>query len=64
MCVIHNRVKDNGVVYGGGSAEIACVLAVNKKTSNACWHYKVHVLVHPLQVPDQMRMSSPCAMYK
>ena len=33
MCVIHNLIKDSRVVYGGGSAEIACALAVNKKTT-------------------------------
>lgn len=30
MCVVRNLIKDNRVVYGGGSAEIACSLAVNK----------------------------------
>jgi len=28
MCVVRNLVKDNRVVYGGGSAEISCSLAV------------------------------------
>jgi len=28
MCVVRNLIKDNQVVYGGGSAEIACSLAV------------------------------------
>ena len=30
MCVVRNLVKDNRIVYGGGSAEISCSLAVNK----------------------------------
>ena len=30
MCVVRNLVKDNRVVYGGGSAEIACSLAISK----------------------------------
>lgn len=30
MCVVRNLIRDNRVVYGGGSAEIACALAVNK----------------------------------
>lgn len=30
MCVVRNLVKDNRVVFGGGSAEIACSLAVSK----------------------------------
>lgn len=29
MCVVRNLIKDNRVVYGGGSAEIACGLAVS-----------------------------------
>lgn len=29
MCVVRNLIKDNRVVYGGGSAEIACALAVS-----------------------------------
>jgi len=28
MCVVRNLIKDNRVVYGGGSAEIACSLAI------------------------------------
>ena len=28
MCVIRNLIRDNRIVYGGGSAEIACSLAV------------------------------------
>jgi T-complex protein 1 subunit epsilon len=30
MCVVRNLIKDNRVVYGGGSAEISCSLAVSK----------------------------------
>jgi len=30
MCVVRNLIKDNRVVYGGGSAEIACSLAVQE----------------------------------
>jgi len=28
MCVVRNLIRDNRVVYGGGSAEIACAIAV------------------------------------
>ena len=28
LCVARNLVRDNAIVYGGGSAEIACSLAV------------------------------------
>jgi len=30
MCVVRNLIKDNRVVYGGGSAEIACSIAVSE----------------------------------
>eukprot|EP00526_Cylindrotheca_closterium_P028827 CAMPEP_0113647922 /NCGR_PEP_ID=MMETSP0017_2-20120614/25394_1 /TAXON_ID=2856 /ORGANISM="Cylindrotheca closterium" /LENGTH=521 /DNA_ID=CAMNT_0000560061 /DNA_START=60 /DNA_END=1621 /DNA_ORIENTATION=+ /assembly_acc=CAM_ASM_000147 len=30
MCVVRNLVTDNRVVYGGGSAEVSCSLAVKK----------------------------------
>ena len=30
MCVVRNLIKDSRVVYGGGSAEIACSMAVSK----------------------------------
>mmetsp|Transcript_34313 Transcript_34313/g.80868 ORF Transcript_34313/g.80868 Transcript_34313/m.80868 type:complete len:554 (+) Transcript_34313:156-1817(+) len=30
MCVVRNLVKDNRVVYGGGSAEVSCSLAIKK----------------------------------
>ncbi|CAJ0572031.1 unnamed protein product, partial [Mesorhabditis spiculigera] len=31
MCVVRNLVKDDRIVYGGGSAETACALAVAKE---------------------------------
>lgn len=31
MCVIRNLVRDDKIVYGGGSAEIACSIAVAKE---------------------------------
>lgn len=31
MCVIRNLVRDDKIVYGGGSAEIACSVAVAKE---------------------------------
>lgn len=30
MCVVRNLIKDSRIVYGGGSAEISCSLAVSK----------------------------------
>jgi hypothetical protein len=29
MCVVRNLIRDNRVVYGGGSADIACSAAVS-----------------------------------
>jgi len=30
LCVVRNLIKTNRIIYGGGSAELACALAVNK----------------------------------
>merc|ERR1712100_379765 len=30
MCVVRNLIRDNRVVYGGGSAEVACSIAVSE----------------------------------
>jgi len=30
MCVVRNLIKDNRIVYGGGSCEISCSIAVSK----------------------------------
>merc|ERR1711934_411084 len=30
LCIVRNLVRDNRVVYGGGSAEVSCSLAVNE----------------------------------
>ena len=30
LCVTRNLIKDNRIVYGGGSAEISCSLKVNE----------------------------------
>jgi len=31
LCVVRNLIRDNRVVYGGGSSEISCALAINKE---------------------------------
>ena len=31
LCVVRNLVRDNRIVYGGGSAELACSLAISKE---------------------------------
>ena len=30
MCVVRNLIKDKRIVYGGGSAEISCSIAVSR----------------------------------
>ena len=30
MCVVRNLIKDKRIVYGGGSAEISCSVAVSR----------------------------------
>jgi len=34
LCVVRNLIKDNRIVYGGGSPEIAASLALNKAADN------------------------------
>lgn len=34
MCVVRNLIKDDRVVYGGGSAEVACAIAVAQAAEN------------------------------
>lgn len=34
ICVVRNLIRDNRIVYGGGSAEIACALAVQKASDS------------------------------
>lgn len=31
LCVVRNLIRDNRIVYGGGSAELACSLAISKE---------------------------------
>lgn len=31
LCVVRNLIKDNRIVYGGGSAEISCAMALQKE---------------------------------
>ena len=34
LCVARNLIRDNSIVYGGGSAELACSLAVEAAADN------------------------------
>lgn len=39
LCVVRNLIKDNRVVYGGGSPEIAASLAINQAADKALFNY-------------------------
>ena len=36
LCVTRNLVRDNRIVYGGGSAEVACSLKVSAAAVKVC----------------------------
>lgn len=40
LCVVRNLVKDGRVVYGGGAAEVAASLAVQKYADTVSWIFK------------------------
>lgn len=42
MCVTRNLIKDNRIVYGGGSAEITCALAVSAAADNVAGLEQLH----------------------
>ena len=51
LCIVRNLVRDNRVVYGGGSAEIACSLAVNDaaKTKVGVDQFAMHAFADALE---------------
>ena len=51
MCVVRNLIRDNRVVYGGGSAELACSLAVSQyaDTVTGVDQYAVRALAEALE---------------
>ena len=51
MCVVRNLIKDNRVVYGGGSAEIACSLAIGEyaETVSGIEQYAIRAFADALE---------------
>jgi len=62
LCVVRNLVRDHRIVYGGGSAEIACSLAVAEEADKVatieqyalrayvCLHDMIIVLLYALLI--------------
>lgn len=52
LCVARNLVRDNAIVYGGGSAEISCGLAVEAAAANVTGveHYAMRAFADALEV--------------
>jgi len=45
ICAVRNLVVDNRVVYGGGSAEISCSIAVSKAADEVIYFSLFFILV-------------------
>jgi len=52
LCVVRNLIKDNRIVYGGGSAEISCSMAVYKaaETISGLSQYAIRAFAEALNV--------------
>ena len=51
LCVVRNLVRDNRVVYGGGAAEIACSLAVDKAADKVRLHLFLDIFLDATRLP-------------
>jgi hypothetical protein len=51
LCVARNLVRDNNIVYGGGSAEIACSLAVEVGSFIVFAPVRVHAIRRDCLLP-------------
>ena len=61
LCMVRNLIRDQRIVYGGGSAEIAACLAVNKQADqvNTLEQYAMHSFADALEaVPVQLAINS------
>lgn len=61
LCMVRNLVRDNRIVYGGGSAEIAASLAVNEAAAKATSvdQYAMRAFADALEVvPVQLAINS------
>lgn len=48
LCVARNLIRNNSIVYGGGSAEIACSIAVEAAADKYPGVEQVCILTHSL----------------
>lgn len=46
LCVVRNLVRDNRIVYGGGAAEISCLIAVGKEADKVAANQNTIFMVH------------------
>jgi len=55
LCVVRNLIRDNRIVYGGGSAEIACSVAVSKAAdeTSSIEQYGIRAFAEALEVVPQ-----------
>ena len=42
LCVVRNLIRNNKIVYGGGSAEIACSLALYKVADKVQYYFYIY----------------------
>ena len=52
ICAVRNLVVDDRVVYGGGSADISCAIAVSKATDEVCFELPHGSCLIVLQIPS------------
>lgn len=57
LCVVRNLVRDNRIVYGGGAAEIACSLEVNKAADK-----KKSIEQYAMRAFSEALMATPIAL--
>ena len=65
MCVVRNLIKDNRVVYGGGSAEISCSLAVSEfaETVPGIEQYAIRAFADALEVTTSIYIRISVHLY-
>ena len=66
LCVARNLVRDNQIVYGGGSAEISCSLAVEAAADNIVGVEQYAMRGFSGKCPDHMtwHMPIPCLQWQ
>ena len=63
MCVVRNLIRDNRIVYGGGSAEISCSLAVSAfaDTVPGIEQYAIRAFADPRSAAEVAEGAAPFA---